>query len=125
PSGRASRSGPSTAAWPRCSDSFRKCQGVKVSNRPTEGASFFEARSVDAYIRPAEAAERLAVSVKMIYKLIATGLLKALRVGRSVRVLLASLNDFIALNTISGPTPPTPRPRRAPSGGFLFLPPRP
>jgi excisionase family DNA binding protein len=93
---------------------------------------------VEAYITPKAAAERLAVSVKVVYKLAAGGELEVLRVGRSVRILASSLQDFIARNTVPraeaapepSPTPspyprPTSRRQRPRSSGFVFLPPSP
>jgi excisionase family DNA binding protein len=77
------------------------------------------------------------VSVKLVYRLVATGKLKAVKVGRSVRIHTASVLEFIERNTVGGgqqPPParpagptPTPRPASARLGktdpaGFVFLP---
>ncbi len=88
---------------------------------------------MDTYITPKAAASELAVSVKMIYKLAVMGELEALKIGRAVRILAASLREFVVRNTVqveetSAPLPqptPHPRPQRKPSlAGFVFLPPR-
>ena len=88
------------------------------------------------YVRPKVAAEQLDVSVKLVYKLVARGELQALKIGRCVRISLASLNDFIARNTQqrgeplpaklppSSPPPIRRRPRSPSPTGFVFLPPK-
>ena len=88
----------------------------------------------EGYITPCAAALLLAVSVKTVYKLAASGELEVLRVGRSVRILAASLQDFIERNTVrvevvEAPAPEPqparrPAPRRSDGKGFIFLPPR-
>ena len=84
-----------------------------------------------AYMRPKAAAAMLDVSVKLIYKLIDSGELRAIRVGRCVRILAESLQDFIRRNATGGDSPPpvsspsTPqKPRHQGSSGFVFLPPK-
>jgi excisionase family DNA binding protein len=88
--------------------------------------------SVEQYIRARAAADALAVSVKMVYKLVSRGDLKALRVGRAVSILLASLQEFVTRNTLPAreprpvappPTPPRRRRKGAKGAGFVFLPP--
>jgi excisionase family DNA binding protein len=95
---------------------------------------------MEGYVTPRAAANLLAVSVKLIYKLAAARQLEVLKVGRSVRILAASLQQYIACNTVpkaedpppaaSTPQPVTPPPSRPRRGkqkatGFQFLPPRP
>jgi excisionase family DNA binding protein len=90
------------------------------------------------YTTPQAVARHLAVSVKLVYKLARRRELEAVKVGRSVRILVASVREFIARHTVRreatppaarapGPTPtprPSPRPRRAADpAGFVFLPP--
>jgi excisionase family DNA binding protein len=92
-------------------------------------------RGAEMYIRPKAAAEQLAVSVKLVYKLVERGELEVVKVGRSVRILAASLQAFIARHTqpAKGPdetpapadhvmpsSPPPPRKRG--QAGFVFLP---
>jgi excisionase family DNA binding protein len=93
------------------------------------------------YVTAKNAAQMLSVSVKMIYKLGDAGELETLKVGRSVRILAASLHDFIARNTrhraentapasaplpLTHPSSPPPQPRRGKGqpSAFLFLPPK-
>lgn len=87
----------------------------------------------ERYITPYAAAELLSVSVKTIYKLCGSGELEAVKIGRSVRVLSASLEDFIARNTVRRLEEPPQEPepfiphqpkRKQPRAGFVFLPPR-
>ena len=92
---------------------------------------------MEAYLAPKTAAEHLAVSVKLIYKLVEQGELEVLRIGRSVRILASSLQDFIIRHTEAAalkkekepglpPTPsfpsPTPPRRKREETGFVFLP---
>ena len=87
----------------------------------------------EGYITPYAAAELLSVSVKTIYKLCGSGELEAVKIGRSVRILGTSLQDFIARNTVRRPEeppqepepiiPPQPKRKLSPAG-FVFLPPR-
>lgn len=90
------------------------------------------------YTTPQAVARHLAVSVKLVYRLAAAGELEAVKIGRSVRILIASVQEFIARNTMSRgvkecyarksepmPTPQlSPRSRKKPDpAGFVFLPP--
>jgi excisionase family DNA binding protein len=89
---------------------------------------------MSGYLRPKAVAERLAISKKMVYKLIERRELEVLRIGRAVCVLVRSLDAFIARNTeaaretdplaVEAPIPPPSSPRRKASG-FVFLPPKP
>jgi excisionase family DNA binding protein len=96
--------------------------------------------SMEGYISPRAAAELLAVSVKLVYKLAARGELEVLKVGRTIRIRTASLQEFIARNTVPKveralPAPeqfqPAPAPesssrrRRSAPSRFIFLPPAP
>ncbi|MCE9565745.1 MAG: helix-turn-helix domain-containing protein [Planctomycetes bacterium] len=83
------------------------------------------------YVTPKDAAKRLSVSVKTVYKLAAAGKFEVLHVGRAVRILRVSLLEYIASNTAPrAEAPPpvekpvTPHPKRRGAGGFVFLPPR-
>jgi excisionase family DNA binding protein len=91
--------------------------------------------TAQSYIAPKAVAERLAVSVKLIYKLVAAGELKAVKIGRCVRVLMDSLQDFLDRHATGrcqtpplSPAPavpaPTPPRRRPGPSGFVFLPPK-
>ena len=48
-------------------------------------------------LTPVEAAEKLAVSRTKVYELMAAGLLRSIRIGRSRRVPVDALGDFIDL----------------------------
>ena len=48
-------------------------------------------------LTPVEAAEQLAVSRTKVYELMAAGLLRSIRIGRSRRVPVDALGDFIDL----------------------------
>ncbi len=99
-----------------------------------------ESDEMEGYTTPHAVARHLAVSVKLVYRLAATGELEAIKVGRSVRILIASVREFIARNTLrreekvssARALEPTliPRSSRRPrqitdSAGFVFLPPQP
>lgn len=47
-------------------------------------------------LHPSEAAKKLSLSRAMIYRLIATGELYSVRIGRSVRIPAASLETFVS-----------------------------
>lgn len=49
-------------------------------------------------LRPSDIAERLKISRSMAYKLICTGELPCVRIGRSVRIRLEDLEKFILEN---------------------------
>jgi excisionase family DNA binding protein len=73
-----------------------------------------------------QAAQTLAVSQKLIRRLLRDGQLQGVRVGGAVRVTESGLHDYVERNR-TGPAAavrtvqPTPRRRRHPSPGFVFL----
>ncbi len=90
---------------------------------------------MDGYVTAKTTAELLAVSVKMIYKLVERGELEALKVGRCVRIPIASVEAFIARCRTVATVPPvysgsqSPLPKRrsqrqGDASGFVFLPPQ-
>jgi excisionase family DNA binding protein len=54
------------------------------------------------YLKPSEVAARLSVSNMTVYRLVNSGELVAVRVGRSVRIHTDALDDYIAKATIVG-----------------------
>lgn len=52
------------------------------------------------FISTAKAAERLDISPNMLRSLIYDGKIKAIQIGRLIRVDTASLDEFIAQNTL-------------------------
>ncbi len=82
---------------------------------------------MELYTRPKAAAAMLDVSIKLVYRLIASGELRAVRVGRCVRILTESLQEFLRRNeTGAAKPPPAPvsRPALPVASAFQFLPPR-
>jgi excisionase family DNA binding protein len=73
-----------------------------------------------------QAAETLAVSQKLVRKLLKGGQLQGARVGGAVRVVESGLHDYVERNRTGPaaavlPSRPTPRRRRQQSHGFRFL----
>ena len=53
-------------------------------------------------LRASHVAQRASISLAMAYKLIASGMLPSIRMGRSVRVPRAALERWIETNTTGG-----------------------
>jgi excisionase family DNA binding protein len=54
------------------------------------------------FLKPAEVADCLKISRSLAYRLIQQGQIRALRIGKTVRVSEVALRDFIAANTAAG-----------------------
>ena len=71
-----------------------------------------------------QAAAALAVSQKLVRRLLAVGQLQGVRIGGAVRVVESGLHDYVERNRMAPATavlPSRPTPRRRPSPGFTFL----
>jgi excisionase family DNA binding protein len=63
-------------------------------------------------LKPAEAAQRLAISRASLYQLLARGELRSVTIGSSRRVPVAVLEDYIAARLGAGQSTPWPRQSR-------------
>lgn len=85
--------------------------------------------TLSEYTTPMVVAKQLAISVKLVYRLADQGELESIKVGRAVRILVASVQDYIQRHTrrpMPGKAAPvtTPKRHRPASSGFVFLPPK-
>jgi excisionase family DNA binding protein len=74
-----------------------------------------------------QAADALAVSPRLVYKLVKSGQLQGVRVGSAVRVEESDLKEYVERNRMEPaaavlPTPKRPAPRRQ-SFSYRFFPP--
>jgi excisionase family DNA binding protein len=67
-----------------------------------------------SYLTIREVADTLAVALKTVYQLVWQGKIRAVRVGRSVRIPSEALQEYLDGNAIAPPRRPAPKPAPMP-----------
>jgi excisionase family DNA binding protein len=73
--------------------------GSSLDSCLTSGDQYYEGGAVSQYLSVTDVAKHINISKMTIYRLIESGEIPALRVGRSVRILQTDLEEYVIRNT--------------------------